>query len=228
MRTPHTILVVEADLHVLFSLLDTLRDEGFECTGAATYEAGRELLSNKSFDLLVANARIGPHNGLNLIRQCRLLFPGMEAIVLTSVYDQEARDEARRYGAPWLDVPVDGRRLVARVTRALSSLVNRRRWVRKRAQTEPSVLVGQSPASLLDVCYGGLRFEMSEPDGTLPPVVPLRVPALGQPLLVELVWMDRARESKTLRCGAAVVSTDGPVFRAWRDMVDGLPPLASA
>ncbi len=228
MRTPRTILVVEADLHVLFGLLDILRDAGFDCTGAATYEAGRELLSAKSFDLLITDARIGPHNGLHLIRQCRLLFPGMEAIALTSVYDQDARDEARRYGAPALDVPVNGRRLVALVSRALARLVNRRRWVRKRAEDERPVLVGEIPAALLDVCYGGVRFEIAEPEDRLPAVVSLTVPALGEPLLVELIWMDRARESKKLRCGAAVVSTDGPTFRAWREMVDGLPPLQSA
>lgn len=223
MRTPRAILIVEADLPTLFDLLDVLRDAGYECTGAATYEAGRQLLSVESFDLAIVDARLGPLNGLHLIRQCRLTFPGMEAIALTWVYDQEARDEARRYGAASLDLPVVPRRLLALVARLLSQLVHRRRWIRKRVRLEAGVLVDERPASLVDVCYGGVQFETTGVEGDLPEVVRLTVPTLDQPLLVAPVWSHRAEETQRLRCGATVVTRGGPVVRAWRDMVDALP-----
>jgi len=223
MRTPRAILIVEADLPSLFGLLDVLRDAGYECTGAATYEAGRQLLSVESFDLAIVNARLGPLNGLHLIRQCRLRSPGMETIALTSVYDQEARDEVRRYGAASIDLPVAPRRLLALVAKSLSLLVHRRRWVRKPVRLDAGVTVDERPAALVDVCYGGVQFETSGLEGDLPDVVRLAVPALGQPLLVAPVWSHRAEETQRLRCGATVLSRGGPVVRAWRDMVDTLP-----
>jgi len=224
MRTPRTILLVEADLHALFGMVDVLRGAGYECTGAATYEAGRELLSAKSFDLAIVNVRVGPHNGLHLIRQSRLVCPGMETIALTSVHDEEAREEARRYGAPSLDAPVEGRRLVALAARLLSQLVHRRRWVRKRVTARGSVFVDERPASLLDVCYGGVRFEIAGLDGEdLPAVMRLTLPSLEEPLLVSPVWADPVADTGRLRCGATVVSTDGPAARAWRELVDTLP-----
>ena len=225
MRTPRTILIVEADQRVLGGLVDALNGSGYECTGAPTYDDGRELLSSRSFDLAIVAARVGPYNGLHLIRQSRLLYPGMETIALTSVDDDEARDEARRYGAPSLDVPVEARRLVAVAARLLSQLAHRRRWVRKRVKAPTRILVDERPASLLDVCYGGVRFEMSGAGDELPPVMRLIVPALREPLLVAPVWADRTADTGHLRCGATVLTTEGAAFRAWRDMVDTLPSL---
>jgi DNA-binding response OmpR family regulator len=226
MRTPNAILVVEADLQELFGLLDVLREAGYDCTGAATYEAGRQLLSVKSFDMLVADSRLGPHNGLHLIRQSRLIFPGMEAIALTSVYDQDARDEARRYGAPAIDMPVERRRLIAMVGRLMEQLVSRRRWVRKRAETGSVSFVNESPASLVDVCYGGVQFEMPEPEGDLPEVMRLRVRELDAAILVSPIWVDRLAGTSRVRCGAAMLSTERPLVQAWRAMVDTLPSLS--
>jgi CheY-like chemotaxis protein len=226
MRTPRTILIVEADLHALFGLLEVVRAAGYECAGAATYEAGREQLSSRSFDLAVVNAHVGPKNGLHLIRQSRLLYPGMETIVLTSVDDEEARAEARRYGAPSLDLPAEPRRLVALAGRLLSQLAHRRRWVRKRVTGRKGILVDQQPASLVDVCYGGVRFEIAGRGGEdLPPVMRLSLPSIDEALLVSLVWADRAVETGRLCCGATVLSTNGPAFQAWREMVDTLPAL---
>jgi len=223
MRTPRTILLVEADRHALIGMVDVLRGAGYECTGAATYDAGRELLSERSFDLAIVNVRVGPHNGLHLIRQSRLLCPGMETIALTSTYDDRAREEARRYGAPSLDVPVEPRRLVSLAARLLAQLAHRRRWVRKRVTTRGSVLVDEEPASLLDVCYGGVRFEMAGRGGDLPAVMRLTLPSLDEPVLVSPVWADPVSGTGRLRCGATVVSTEGPAARAWRQMVDTLP-----
>jgi len=209
-------------------MADVLRGAGYECTGAASYEAGRELLSARSFDLAIVNVRVGPHNGLNLIRQSRLLCPGMETIALTAVSDDPAREEARRYGAPSLDVPVEGRRLVSLAARLLSQLAHRRRWVRKRVTASGAVFVDEQPASLLDVCYGGVRFEMVGRGGEdLPAVMRLTLPSLDEPVLVSPVWADAVADTGRLRCGATVVSTEGPVARAWRAMVDTLPSRPS-
>ena len=48
--------------------------------------------------------------------------------------------------------------------------------------------------------------------------------AIGSAVLVQLVWTTRERETRTLCCGAEVVAERASVARAWRGLVDRLPP----
>jgi CheY-like chemotaxis protein len=223
MRKPNAILVAETDEQELFGLIDVLRDAGYDCTGAATYDASRQLLSTKSFDLLVADASVGQLGGLQLIRESREVFPGMEAIALTSDLDDEARRMARQCGAPWLDRPIDPPRLLKLAGNLMERLTIRRRWVRKRPPAGLDAFVEQFPASLVDVCYGGVQFEMTEPDRELPAVLQLALPALDHPLTIAPVWIVREGPTHKLRCGATLLSTKAGTVKAWRGLVDSLP-----
>jgi len=223
MRKPNAILVAETDEQELFGLLDVLRGSGYDCTGAATYDASRRLLATKSFDLLVADACVEQLGGLQLIRESREVFPGMEAIALTSDFDDEARQLVRQYGAPSLDRPIDPPRLLELAGSLMERLTVRRRWVRKRPPARLDAFVDQLPASLVDVCYGGVQFEMPEPDRELPAVLELALPTLDRPVTIAPVWVVREGLPCTLRCGATVLSTKAGVVKAWRELVDSLP-----
>ena len=223
MRKPNAILVAEADEQELFGLIDVLRGAGYDCTGAATYDASRQLLATKSFDLLVADGCVGQLGGIQLIRESREAFPGMEAIALTSTLDDEAQEMARRYGAPSLDRPIDPPRLLELAGSLMERLVIRRRWVRKRPPAGLDALVDQLPASLVDVCYGGVQFEMTEPDRELPAVLQLALPILDHPVTIAPVWVVREEPTRRLRCGATVLSTKAGIVKSWRGLVDSLP-----
>lgn len=227
MRTPRVVLVVEDDITALYAMLELLRDAGYECTGAAAFDAARQLLTLRPYDLLITDVRLGSFNGLHLIRQCHSEYPGMAFIVVTATLDSMTEIEARRYGALCVAKPINRARLLEAVATIMASLVHRRRWVRKPVPEGVSVLVGDRPAALLDVSYGGVRFAMSEPLGALPAMLRVEVPAIGSAVLVQPVWTSHERETRTLRCGAEVVAEKASVARAWRDLVDRLPPQAN-
>jgi CheY-like chemotaxis protein len=223
MRTPRIVLVVEDDITALYGILELLRDAGYECTGAATYDAAQQLLSLRPYDLLITDVRLGSFNGLQLVRQCSHDYPGMAFIVVTASPDAMTDIEARRYGAACVAKPIQRGRLLEAVASTMASLVHKRRWTRKRVPDGVSVLVGDRPAALVDVSYGGVRFSMGEPSGSLPSVLRIEVPAIGSAVLVQTVWTVREEASHTVECGAEVMAERASVARAWRDLVDRLP-----
>jgi CheY-like chemotaxis protein len=223
MRTPRIVLVAEDDISALYGILEILRDAGYECTGAATYDAARQLLSLRSYDLLVTGARLGPFNGLQLVQQCHHDYPGMAFVLVAATADAMVEIEARRYGAAVVAKPVRRARLLDAVAATMASLVHRRRWARKRVPAGVSVLVGDRPAALLDVSYGGVRFAMGEPGGHLPSVLRLEIPAIGSSVFVQPVWTAHEGETQTVECGAELMAARSSEARAWRDLVDRLP-----
>jgi CheY-like chemotaxis protein len=227
MRTPRTILVVDGDITALYGTLELLRDAGYECTGAATYDAAQQLLELRPYDLLITDVRLGVCSGLALVRLSREDYPGMGFIVLVSEPDPMVEVEARRYEAVCLVRPVDRARLLEVVASTMASLVHRRRWVRKLLPHGVVVIVNGRPANLLDASYGGLRLEMGDQDEALPPRLRVLVPAIGSSLSVHPVWTSRQTLTQTIYCGAEVVTERASTLRAWRELVDQLPPLVT-
>ncbi len=227
MRTPRTILVVDDDLTSLYATLELLRNAGYECTGAATYDAALQLLDLRAYDLLITDVRIGLYSGLALIRLSREDHPGMGFIVLTAGPDPAVDLEARRYEARCVSKPIERERLLEAVASVMASLVHRRRWVRKLLPPGVIVIVNGRPANLLDASYGGLRLEMGDQDEPLPLRLRVLVPALGASLSVQPVWTSRHVPTQALYCGAEVVTERASTIRAWRELVDKLPPVPS-
>jgi CheY-like chemotaxis protein len=223
MRTPRIVLVVEDDISALYGILEVLRDAGYECTGAATYDAAQQLLSLRPYDLLITDVRLGSFNGLQLVRQCTHDYPGTAFIIVSAAPDAMTEIEARRYGAACVAKPINRARLLEAVAGTLASLVHRRRWVRKRVPDGVSVLVGDRPAALVDVSYGGVRFSIGEPSGGLPSVLRMEVPAIGSAVRVQPVWTIREEGTQTVECGAELMAERASVARAWRELVDRLP-----
>lgn len=225
MRTPRSILVVDDDVTTLYATLETLRDAGYECTGAVTVDSARELLALRPYDVLITDVRVGTANGLALIRACRRDHPGMGFIVLSSGRDPMVELEARRSEATCLDKPVDRTRLLETVAGVMASLVHRRRWVRKALPPGVTVIVNGRPAHLIDASYGGVRLEMGEQGGALPPRLRVLVPAIGSSLAVHPVWTSRHATTQAVYCGAEVLTERASTLRAWRELVDRLPPV---
>jgi hypothetical protein len=147
----------------------------------------------------------------------------MAFIVVAASPDAMTEIEARRYGAGCVAKPIQRGRLLEAVASTMAALVHKRRWVRKRVPDGVSVRVGDRPAALVDVSYGGVRFSMGDPSGRMPTVLRLEVPAIGSAVLVQPVWTIREEASQTVECGAEVVAERASVARAWREMVDRLP-----
>ena len=216
------ILVVEDDTASRTGLVKILQNAGHEATGAATFDEGRRLLTETNPDLLIVDLRLGGFNGLQLI-----VTRPMPAIVITGFADPVLETEAKHLGADFLMKPFKPSALLRLVDEKLgtdpdAAFDTPRRWARKPV---PGELVGQVDASrarILDVSYGGLRFELDDNAVlSLPPSFEINLPSKDVAVHVDLVWQSRTNEGNWL-CGAALSQTDTATASAWHGLVDAL------
>jgi DNA-binding response OmpR family regulator len=219
---PYEILVVEDDDRALAGMLELLRDAGHTVTGASTFDAAKGLLELHPYDLLITDIRLRAFNGLQLVRRSRLLHPNMAVILVTAHEDAMLELEAARYRAEYLLKPVKPADLLAAISRTLAHVKRERRWPRRAVGDGVMVQVGDWPAKLLDVSYGGLRVEMTAPPSPLPSSFYVRLPTFNLSLPVEAVWSDRLRSPGALICGVALLGEGTNAPPAWRRVVDSL------
>jgi CheY-like chemotaxis protein len=58
MKLPYRILVLDDDENALSGIVELLRDADYRVTGAATYDAAKQLLTANAFDLLICDVRL--------------------------------------------------------------------------------------------------------------------------------------------------------------------------
>lgn len=82
--------------------------------------------------------------------------------------------------------------------------------------------VQESPARILDVSYGGVRFEI-EPltEREFPASFNVTLPTSRLSVQVDLVWKSRGNGRSWL-CGAAVSDVNRATTRAWYGLVDAI------
>jgi DNA-binding response OmpR family regulator len=215
------ILVIDHDSVALKGLLELLRNAGFTATGATSFESGRRLLDAIPFDVLVVDVHLHERSGMTLVRMVREAHPAMAVLVLTAAPDPDEQDDAQRLGADYLQKPLDAERLLALVAEKVSSASRQRRWPRKRIAGGFGASVENAPGKVVDMSYGGFRFQMAAPPESQPPAsIQLKLLPFGLSIAAELVWTNTAGD---WTCGAAVSETDWDVARAWRIVVDALP-----
>jgi two-component system response regulator PilR (NtrC family) len=109
------ILVVDGNTSELATLVESLRNAGYDAVGADTFETARRLLHTQWYDLLVTDLRLAAYNGLHLVFHCRVLNPTATAIVLSPIHDVSIESETRRFGAHFVAGPVEPKTLLALV-----------------------------------------------------------------------------------------------------------------
>ena len=113
------IVVVTGDDERRTALLDTLNGAGYLASGASTFAEAKQLLETRSADLVIADERLGPFNGLHVIVVGRAHHPGMKAIVTSRVKDEGLENEARRLNVHCLVQPTEASDWLASVSRTL-------------------------------------------------------------------------------------------------------------
>ena len=120
---------------------------------------------------------------------------------------------------------MDPQRLLAIVGEKVSGPGKQRQWIRKRVAGGFGAHIGGVPAKVLDVSYGGLRLEVAMPSEKEPPASILMSPMLFDlSVSADVMWTSCLEPSSTWICGAALLETDPNASRAWRGVVDTLPP----
>lgn len=211
-----TILIVEDDEATRVGLLVLLAEAGYRTIGAGTLKQATELLAQQNPDLMVVDVRLGGDNGLQLVAMAIQPIP---AIVTTAFADPILEAEARQFGADFMVKPLSPRALIELIERKLAEAAKvpttARRWPRKQISSSVPVLVGDSPARIVDVGYGGVRLEV-ESDRNVPDSFRLTLSGhISVP--VNVVW--NRRRGDIWQYGVAVNEEHQP---AWRELVDTL------
>jgi DNA-binding response OmpR family regulator len=221
MKLPYRILVLDDDELTLAGIVELLRDVGHDVTGAATYDAAKQLLAVGPFDLLVTDVRLRSFNGLHLVMQSRADHPEMAVVIVTGHDDPLIDLEAHRYHADLVRKPIRPAEFVRTITSALAGIRRERRWPRKSVVGGFRVTIGGRPAAVVDVSYGGLRLELRD-EMPLPDAFDVEVAGIGLHLEVEPVWIQSSGEANARVCGATLAAEHTPSARTWRAIVDRL------
>lgn len=216
------ILIVEDDLTTRTGLAELLRQEGYETAAVGSFEEGARQLRASPPDLLIADVRLGPFNGLQLVISSPTPVP---AIIITGFADPVLESDARRRGAEYVLKPVDPAGLLdlvrAKLAAAKSGFGVPRRWDRKIVIGGLPAQIGDEPARILDVSYGGVRFEIAgEPQRTPPSPFRMTFPSAQLTIQGTLVWKSLIA-GRTWLCGASL-SSESVDSTEWSGLVDAL------
>jgi DNA-binding response OmpR family regulator len=225
---PHKILIVDDHDATRRGLHEFLAKAGYVVLSASTFVEGKRLLHEQAPDLLIADVRLGDFNGLQLV----VGGPTLPTIIVTGFPDPVLEAEALRLGAHFLTKPIAPQQLLVLIEEKFISAARRqsygskRRWDRKLVSAELSAHVDDAFARIVDISYGGLRFEM-ERQQPLPRSFSVTVADPSLSIAVDLVWETRSGDRRWV-CGAAVSSGNVAALHNWATLVDALPSAGSS
>jgi DNA-binding response OmpR family regulator len=217
-RMPAKVLIVDDDRTTREGLAEFLEGSGYEAIAVGTFEEATRILRTSPPDLLIADVRLGPFNGLQLVISSPQPIP---AIIITGFADPVLESDARRRGADYVLKPVSPSRLLDLVAHKLSSrpgFGTPRRWERKAVIGGLAASVEDAPARIVEISYGGVRFEINRADETaVPTSFSIRLPSAQLSVQAKLVWKNLIGDSTWL-CGA-MLAQETP---EWYGLVDAI------
>ncbi|MGA2617678.1 MAG: sigma-54 dependent transcriptional regulator [Thermoguttaceae bacterium] len=121
MRPQETLLLVDDDRHVLSSMAEWLREQGYKTDTAGSLAEGLAAVDRKAYDLALVDIRLADGDGFDLLAHCRQNHPETSVIMLTGYGSVESAVEAIRQGAfDFLTKPLIDEELAMAIERALS------------------------------------------------------------------------------------------------------------
>ena len=219
MGIPYRILIVEDDEATRSGLGALLTNAGYVVLSASTFVEGRRSLAEQAPDLLIADVRLGEYNGLQLVAVAPLAVP---SIIVTGFPDPVLEAQALKLGARYVTKPIVVEALLTLIEDTIISGRPRsstRRWDRKPVAGQVSAQVENAQARIVDVSYGGVKFEI-ERDRSLPPSFRITVASPPLSVDVDLVWETRSDDRHWV-CGAAISSGNPAAVHEWATLVDG-------
>lgn len=117
----HSLLLVDDDRHLLESMADWLREQGYQVDTAGTAATAMQTIERKSFDLILVDVRLGEGDGFDVLQFARKQRPQSTVILITGYGTVETAVEAIRAGAfDLLTKPLIDEELNMSIERALN------------------------------------------------------------------------------------------------------------
>jgi signal transduction histidine kinase len=117
---PASVLIVEDEEAVAFTLREILAQEGYAVQDVHTTAEALAKLDHERFDVAVLDLRVGEDSGLTVLARLREVSPATIALILTGYGSLETAIEAMRNGAfDYLLKPCDVQELKAAIARGL-------------------------------------------------------------------------------------------------------------
>jgi len=116
-----TLLLVDDDRQVLASMTDWLREQGYRVETSSSCAEAKAAVDRKSYDLVLADVRLGDGDGFEILAHCRQNHPETTVIMITGYGSVESAVEAIRAGAfDFLTKPLIDEELDMAIHRALN------------------------------------------------------------------------------------------------------------
>ena len=191
------LLLIDDDRTLLQSLERVLAQHGYETTTAESAARARELLEERSFDLLLLDLVLPDADGLELLREVRVTQPDAEVIVATAHGSIESAVEAMRWGAyDYLTKPFHPMELTTTLEKALEKSRLEKENIQLRhqlsRQTVDRVLIGNSAA------MQSVKKLIAQVAPSAAPVIVEGESGTGKELVAEAIHQASHRASKPL------------------------------
>ena len=223
------VLIVRHLPAAVASTTAIMREAGYGVTATADFQEAKRLLDAHEPDLLIADVRLGPFNGLHLIIRTHFRYPVFRAILLDVKHDRVLERDALRYGSSYVvnPTPIE---LVATAGRILAEKpVPRRRWERKELPGGVAARIGDVDGTVVNVSYGGLCFQAPiSRGGPMSPVskeelVPtsfdVSFPHINLSVPAKRMWISHLASLDAIRCGAAVHDSEAASWQSFLNRV---------
>jgi len=93
------ILVLDDEPIVGERLKASLERAGFEVDSFTSGQKALERLQGEKYDILVTDLKMSGPDGMEVLRQARILCPGIKSVAITGFATRETAEEARESGA---------------------------------------------------------------------------------------------------------------------------------
>ncbi len=116
-----SLLLVDDDRHVLNSMADWLREQGYRLDTASTLAEAKAAVDRRAYDVVLCDIRLGEHDGFDVLEHCRRQQPNSAVIMITGFGSVESAVDAIRAGAfDFLTKPLIDEELELAIDRALN------------------------------------------------------------------------------------------------------------
>jgi ActR/RegA family two-component response regulator len=212
------ILVVDDDPARRQEVVGMLKRRDYTVDSSQTVEEAYVRITEQPITLVVSSNRVGSTNGLQFIVGCRGRRSDVAGVVVAGQPEDVSEMDAWRHGVSVVCRPLNAEHFLMVIAEKLASIRQRQRWPRKKVTSYVPMHVERVPARLLDVSYGGLRFQLEGQPYGLRSSVRIEIPVSQLSVDAELVWSARV-DGATCLCGV-MLSNDRNADHAWRAFVD--------